>query len=77
MEEIVASIFIYIFKITVMVCMPIAIAGLLVGIIQTIFSVQDQSLSFVIKMVVIGIVLVLFGAYFFDMTINLFKLIIL
>lgn len=77
MEEIVASVFIYIFKITVMVCIPIAVAGLAVGIIQTVFSVQDQSLSFVIKMAVIGMVLILFGAYFFDMTINLFRLVIL
>ena len=48
--------------ITALVAAPILIASLVVGIIQAATSVNEQTLTFVPKLAVIAVVLVIFGA---------------
>ena len=49
---------------------PILLASLLVGlvvsIVQAAFSVQEQTLSFVPKILIVLVVVLLFGAWMFD-----------
>jgi len=47
--------------VTVPVLVPALVAGLVLGMVQAATSIQEQTLSFVPKLIVVGLCLALFG----------------
>jgi len=59
------------------ILIPALVAGLILGMIQAATSINEQTLSFVPKLVVVGVSLVIFGGMIFgllsDFTIGIFE----
>jgi flagellar biosynthesis protein FliQ len=59
------------------VLLPALISGLILGMIQAATSIQEQTLSFVPKLMVVGVSLVIFGGMMIgllgDFTISIFE----
>ena len=59
------------------ILIPALVSGLILGMIQAATSIQEQTLSFVPKLIVVGISLVIFGAMILgllsDFTVSIFE----
>lgn len=59
------------------ILIPALVAGLILGMIQAATSINEQTLTFVPKLVVVGVSLVIFGGMIFgllsDFTIGIFE----
>ncbi|MBX9814406.1 MAG: flagellar biosynthetic protein FliQ [Proteobacteria bacterium SG_bin5] len=59
------------------ILIPALVAGLILGMIQAATSINEQTLSFVPKLAVVGVSLVIFGSLIFgllsDFTIGIFE----
>ncbi|OQW43832.1 MAG: flagellar biosynthetic protein FliQ [Proteobacteria bacterium SG_bin6] len=62
---------------TAPILIPALVAGLILGMIQAATSINEQTLSFVPKLAVVGVSLVIFGSLIFgllsDFTIGIFE----
>jgi flagellar biosynthesis protein FliQ len=62
---------------TAPILIPALVAGLILGMIQAATSINEQTLSFVPKLAVVGVSLVIFGGLIFgllsDFTIGIFE----
>ena len=61
---------------TAPILIPALVSGLILGMVQAATSIQEQTLSFVPKLIVVGLSLVIFGAMILglltDFTISIF-----
>lgn len=59
------------------ILLPALISGLILGMIQAATSIQEQTLSFVPKLIVVGVSLVIFGSMILgllsDFTVSIFE----
>ena len=59
------------------ILIPALLSGLILGMIQAATSIQEQTLSFVPKLIVVGLSLVIFGAMILgllsDFTVSIFE----
>ncbi len=59
------------------ILLPALISGLILGMIQAATSIQEQTLSFVPKLIVVGVSLVIFGGMILgllsDFTVSIFE----